>query len=158
MSNFKSIIKELHRKMPFQNEFHRFRVNLMNVSNWLRMEMNTVLEEHDITQQQFNALRILRGQITNPVDGSFSTQDLRERLLDKMSDTSRLVDRLIKKGLIDKKPCDHDARRVHLWITENGLKLLEKLDAQMASFDGITDKISEEEAITLSTILEKLKS
>lgn len=157
MTNFKAIIKELHKAMPYQNEFHRFRVNLMNVSDWLRMEMNAILEEYDITQQQFNALRILRGQITKPIDGSFSTQDLRERLLDKMSDTSRLVDRLIKKGLISKKPCDHDARRVHLWITENGLKLLEKLDGQMAEFDGITDKISEEEAAVVSKILERFR-
>lgn len=142
--------------MPFQNEYHRLRVNLMNVSNILRMEMNELLEKHELTQQQFNALRILRGQKFNPVEGSFSTQDLRAQLLDKMSDTPRLVNRLIKKELIDKKPCDHDARRVHLWITDKGMAALEELDKEMHDFDALLAPIDESEAAAINVCLEKL--
>lgn len=141
----------------YQNEFHRLRVNLLYMGNWIRVEANEILEEFDLTQQQFNALRILRGQIGVERDTSFSTQDLRELLLDKMSDTSRLVDRLVKKEVIHKKPCDHDARRVHLTITEKGLALLSEIDQQMHRLDKIVSKISAQEAEQVNDLLDKIK-
>lgn len=141
----------------YQNEFHRLRVNLLYMGNWIRVEANKLLEEFGLTQQQFNALRILRGQIGVEQDTSFSTQDLRELLLDKMSDTSRLVDRLVKKEVIHKKPCDHDARRVHLTITEKGLALLAEIDEQMHRLDQIVSKISTEDAKLVNELLDKIK-
>lgn len=141
----------------YQNEYHRLRVNLLYMGNWIRVEANKLLEEFELTQQQFNALRILRGQIGVERDTSFSTQDLRELLLDKMSDTSRLVDRLVKKEVIHKKPCDHDARRVHLTITEKGLSLLSEIDEQMHRLDKIVSKLSAEETKQVNDLLDKIK-
>ncbi|MFB0908788.1 MAG: DNA-binding MarR family transcriptional regulator [Spirosomataceae bacterium] len=141
----------------YQNEFHRLRVNLLYMGNWIRVEANKLLEEFELTQQQFNALRILRGQIGVERDTSFSTQDLRELLLDKMSDTSRLVDRLVKKEVIHKKPCDHDARRVHLTITEKGSALLTEIDSQMHRLDKIVNTLSESEAQQVNELLDKIK-
>lgn len=141
----------------YQNEFHRLRVNLLYMGNWIRVEANKLLEEFELTQQQFNALRILRGQVGVERDTSFSTQDLRELLLDKMSDTSRLVDRLVKKEVIHKKPCGHDARRVHLTITEKGLALLSEIDQQMHRLDKIVNKVSIDEAKQINDLLDKIK-
>jgi DNA-binding MarR family transcriptional regulator len=145
------------QSVNYQNEFHRLRVNLLYMGNWIRVEANKLLEEFELTQQQFNALRILRGQVGVERDTSFSTQDLRELLLDKMSDTSRLVDRLVKKEVIHKKPCDHDARRVHLTITEKGLKLLSEIDKQMHRLDKIVNTLSESEAQQVNELLDKIK-
>jgi DNA-binding MarR family transcriptional regulator len=141
----------------YQNEFHRLRVNLLYMGNWIRVEANKLLEEFELTQQQFNALRILRGQVGVERDTSFSTQDLRELLLDKMSDTSRLVDRLVKKEVIHKKPCDHDARRVHLTITAKGLALLTEIDSHMHRLDKIVNTLSESEAQQVNELLDKIK-
>ena len=81
----------------FQSEYHHLRANLLRVSAWLRQEVNHILEPFGITQQQLNALRILRGQMNVVRTTSFSTNDLRDLLLDKSADTSRLVDRLVEK-------------------------------------------------------------
>lgn len=151
------IRQKARKPVNYQNEFHRLRVNLLYMGNWVQQNANAILEEFELTQQQFNALRILRGQIGVERDTSFSTQDLRERLLDKMSDTSRLVDRLVKKGVMHKKPCDHDARRVHLTITEKGMDLLTKIDAQMHRLDDLVNSISANEAQVVNELLDKIR-
>lgn len=142
--------------MTFQNEFHRLRENLLKISDQLRMEMNELLEANDLTPQQYNALSILRDQKFDPIEGSFSTQDLRAQLLDKMSDTPRLVIRLLKKGLIDKKPCTHDGRRVHLWITDQGMSTWEAIDQKMHELDSLFGALDLGEASAINTCLEKL--
>ena len=121
------------------------------------MEMNGLLEANDLTPQQYNALSILRDQKFDPVEGSFSTQDLRALLLDKMSDTPRLVIRLLKKGLIDKKPCTLDGRRVHLWITELGMETWEMINQKMHDLDAKFGALNEQEAIAINACLEKLQ-
>ncbi|MCX7723608.1 MAG: MarR family transcriptional regulator, partial [Verrucomicrobiae bacterium] len=88
--------------------------------------MNNVLSKFDLTPQQFNLLRILRGQYPSPASISL----IKERMLDKMSDASRLVDRLIQKKLVERKICSQDRRKVDVIITRKGLKLLEKIDAK----------------------------
>jgi len=111
------------------------------------------LEPADITPQQFNILRILRGSYPQPL----STLQLRERLLDKMSDTSRIVDRLIMKGLVKKAISRKDRRLVDITISDKGRKLLEKLDTRQGELDGILRNISGKEAAVLSKILDKIR-
>ncbi|HRO71451.1 MAG TPA: MarR family transcriptional regulator, partial [Chitinophagaceae bacterium] len=103
--------------------------------------------------QQFNILRILRGSHPQPL----STLQIRERMLDKMSDTSRIVDRLITKGLVKKAICKTDRRLVDVLITEKGRKMLERLDLRPDEMDNIVGNLSEKEATTLSELLDKLR-
>ncbi len=140
----------------FKNEYHKLRLNLLWCSNWLRTEIITILEPFELTQQQLNALRILRSQLAVQTDKTFSTQDLRELMLDKMSDTSRLVDRLVEKKWVEKKTDATDKRRVSVAITQEGLKLLEKVDAKLSDFEDILKEYSHEEVQLLNKLLEKM--
>jgi DNA-binding MarR family transcriptional regulator len=116
----------------FRNEFQKMGINIIYTANWLNEKMGQILSTEDITQQQYNILRILRGS-----DVPLSTLKIRERMLDKMSDTSRIVDRLIVKGLVEKTACVKDKRLVDITATKKGLQLLEKLDSLNEHIDSI---------------------
>ena len=136
----------------FRNEFQKMSINIIYTANWLNEKMSQILSKEDITQQQYNILRILRGS-----ECPLSTLKIRERMLDKMSDTSRIVDRLIVKGLVEKTACVKDKRLVDIIVTKKGLQLLEKLDALNEQIDSILKGVSEKEAITMNQILDKLR-
>ena len=109
-------------------------------------------EPYDITSQQFNILRILRGS-----KYPLSTMDIRDRMLDKNSDTSRMVVRLEKKKLLIKRLNAKDQRLVDVIISERGLELLSRLDKQDDELIGIISNLSEEEAKVLNTLLDKIR-
>jgi DNA-binding MarR family transcriptional regulator len=136
----------------FRNEFQKMSINIIYTANWLNEKMGQILSTEDITQQQYNILRILRGS-----ECPLSTLKIRERMLDKMSDTSRIVDRLIVKGLVEKFACVKDKRLVDITVTKKGLQLLEKLDALNEQIDSILKGVSEKEAHTMNQILDKLR-
>ena len=136
----------------FRNEFQKMSINIIYTANWLNEKMGQILATEDITQQQFNILRILRGS-----ECPLSTLKIRERMLDKMSDTSRIVDRLIVKDLVEKTACVKDKRLVDITVTKKGLQLLEKLDALNEQIDSILKGVSEKEATTINQILDKLR-
>lgn len=146
-------IEQVVRVKRFMNVWHKSRVNLLYSGNWLKSEIKDFLAAYDITQQQFNVLRILRGSNPQPL----TTADIRIRLLDRMSDTSRIVERLCKKGLVDKTRNEQDRRLVDVSITELGLDLLDQIDANADRFDGIMQNLNEAEAEQLSTLLDKLR-
>lgn len=110
-------------------------------------------EKVGITHQQFNILRILKGAGT-----PLSTLQIRKRMLDRMSDTSRIVDRLIKKELVQKMPCKSDRRLVDITITDAGLALLEEMEKYSDDMDKLISNISEEEAQLLNKILDKIRN
>jgi MarR family transcriptional regulator, 2-MHQ and catechol-resistance regulon repressor len=137
----------------FRNEYQKAIVNLIFTNNWLTEKIKLFLEKEDITPQQFNILRILRGSSPEPL----STLQIRERMLDKMSDTSRIVDRLVAKELVKKSSCKADKRLVDVVITDKGKKLLEKLDAKNDEMDGMVATLTEAEAKTLNKLLDKVR-
>ncbi len=141
------------QQMKFRNEYQKAVINLIYTSNWMREKTTGILEEEDITPQQFNILRILRGSQQKPL----STLQIRERMLDKMSDTSRIVDRLIAKGLVKKNTCREDRRLVDVCIAEKGLKMLERLDTKQNEMDGVLSNLTEKEATMLSELLDKIR-
>jgi DNA-binding MarR family transcriptional regulator len=108
----------------FKNNIQKMMINIIYTSNWLQNFIAENLKEYDITPQQFNILRILRGQHPNPARMHL----LQERMLDKMSNASRLVERLRKKGLVIRKICKNDRRAVDVLINKKGLALLNKID------------------------------
>ncbi|NVK84112.1 MAG: MarR family transcriptional regulator [Cytophagia bacterium] len=137
----------------FVNEPHRLRVNLLYSAAWFSDKMNAFLKKHDITQQQFNVLRILRGQAPEPI----STKEIRERMIVTNADTSRLVDRLCAKGLITKQPCPHDGRLVQVFIAEKGKELLGVIDKELYLLDEELSNLSEKEMQVLNQLLNKMR-
>ena len=138
----------------FEDNYHKVVVNIAYTEGWLNNTLRCHFERHNLTNQQFNILRILRGSHPTPL----STLQIRERMLDKMSDTSRIVDRLIAKGLVKKGICKDDRRLVDVMITEKGKKLLERLDARQDEIDNIIGNLSKKEATSLSELLDKIRA
>jgi len=141
------------RQSKFRNEYQKAGVNLLYTYGWVMERTKELFASEDITPQQFNILRILRGS-PQPL----STLQIRERMLDKMSDTSRIVDRLITKGLVKKGTCKSDRRLVDVLITDKGKKMLERLDHRQDDLDKIMGNLSEKEAATLSDLLDKIRN
>jgi DNA-binding MarR family transcriptional regulator len=147
-----SINQDIKQQRQFRNEHHKATVNVLFSSNWLMENIKQFLQKEDITPQQYNILRILRGN-----GKPLSTLQIRERMLDKMSDTSRIVDRLLKKSLVEKKTSQTDKRLVDVTISSKGLELLERLDKNNSKLDGILFNLSPDEAKTLNNLLDKMR-
>jgi DNA-binding MarR family transcriptional regulator len=147
------IEQDIHQN-TFKNTRQKAMINLLFTYGWAIERIKNFLVSEDITHQQFNILRILRGAHPKPL----STLQIRERMLDKMSDTSRIVDRLILKDLVKKTTCPKDKRLVDVIITDRGQKLLKKLDAQSDNMNAVMDTLTEKEAGLLSDLLDKLRS
>lgn len=143
--------KDINQK-HFRNEWQKAMINLTYTHNWLSEKFKTFLDRFDLTAQQFNILRILRG-----AGEPLSTLQIRERMLDKMSDTSRIVDRLILKGFVKKSTCTHDKRLVDVVITEAGLQVLSRIDESSDEMDHFIMTIDRTEAQELNRILDKVR-
>jgi MarR family transcriptional regulator, 2-MHQ and catechol-resistance regulon repressor len=141
------------QQAKFRNPQQKAAINLIYTLSWMRDKTKTIFEAEDITAQQFNILRILRGSFPQPL----STLQIRERMLEKMSDTSRIVDRLITKGLVKKLTCKNDRRLVDVIIADKGKKLLERLDLRQDEIDGVLRNLSEKDANILSDLLDKIR-
>jgi DNA-binding MarR family transcriptional regulator len=137
----------------FSSNYHRATVNILYTYGWLTNVLRQRLDNHDITLQQYNILRILRGQFPNPATVNL----LRERMLDKMSDASRIVERLYKKGLLSRSTNEKDRRAVDIFITQKGLDLLKELDQEMDMDEVLKENINAEEAGLLSDLLDKFR-
>jgi DNA-binding MarR family transcriptional regulator len=142
-------IKQQH----FTSENQKLIINLVFTNNWLTEKIRDFLSAEDITLQQFNILRILRGSHPQPL----STLTIRERMLDKMSDTSRIVDRLVLKGLVNKKTCPSDKRLVDISITEEGKKVLASIDQKEKEMMAVIANLTPEEMKILNGLLDKMR-
>ena len=145
-------IEQEINQVNFRNEFQKAGINFIYTYNWFNERMKQFFDKEDIMPQQFNILRILRGA-GKPI----STLQIRQRMLDKMSDTSRIVDRLIAKKLAQKNVCPNDKRLVDVSITEAGKVLLEKIDVCNKDMDAIFDNLSETDAQILNSLFDKLR-
>jgi len=141
------------KQSKFRNAYHKMALNLIYTTSWLSNGQAALLKPYDLTTQQYNVLRILRGQHPNPV----RVNDIIERMLDKMSNASRLVDKLLAKGLVKRTECPRDRRAVDVVITDDGMKILAELDAMQGDWENTLLNVTEEEANLLSNILDKLR-
>jgi DNA-binding MarR family transcriptional regulator len=146
-------LEEEIKQKKFKNVHEKALVNIIYTSSWLNNLTAAFLKRYQITPQQYNILRILRGQHPQPA----SVNLLIERMLDKMSNASRLVDKLLLKGFVDRRICERDRRQVDVIISESGLKLLEKLDRDMEQLFSKLHQISDSEAAELNKLLDKLR-
>ncbi|MCU0395136.1 MAG: MarR family transcriptional regulator [Chitinophagaceae bacterium] len=140
------------REHTFTSDLEKAVTNLILAHNWVMEKFKTDLERFNLTSQQFNILRILKAE-SKPL----STMQIRDRMLDKMSDTSRIVDRLVAKDLVSKKVSALDKRLVDVVITQKGMALLERLDNEGVRMENALSSLSAEELLRLNQLLGKLR-
>lgn len=138
----------------FNSESQKAIINLIYTYHWVTDKIKNTLSPEDITLQQYNILRILRGSDPEPL----STLKIRERMLDKMSDTSRIVDRLLIKKLVVKKISSVDKRLVDVSITGEGKKLLERLDKKVKETEKLLSGLDTNELKKLNMLLDGIRA
>jgi DNA-binding MarR family transcriptional regulator len=143
-------IEDEIRQSKFKSPHQKALINLIFTANWLANKQQEFFKPFGITPQQFNILRILKGSHPESLSGT----EIKNRMLDKNSDVSRLLDRLMLKNLIEKKSCPSDKRASDVFITADGLRLLETLSQREKELDHVF-KLSSEEADLLSDLLDK---
>jgi len=148
-----SSIDEEIKQSNFKSERQKALINVMYTHNHIVNKMNDFFKDIDITRQQYNVLRILRGQYPKPA----SVNLIKERLLDKMSDVSRMVQRLENKGLITRHKSAKDRRSSNIKISESGLDLLSSTDEEMNNFEEIFKNLTDRETANLNSLLDKLR-
>lgn len=146
--------QRIQQSRPFRSEQERAAVNVLYTATWILEHMRDFLAGYGITQQQYNVLRILRGQYPE----SISTCDIRNRMIDRAPDASRIVDRMIAKNLVQKAPSVKDKRRIDVTITTNGLALLDAISVAMEGPDNLLRRLSTEECKHLNSLLDTMKS
>jgi DNA-binding MarR family transcriptional regulator len=137
----------------FNNDFEKAAVNILFTGSWLHNINSARLKIHDITPEQFNVLRILRG--SHPK--ALRLADITCRMLDKNSNATRLVEKLRQKGLVNREICENNRRQVDISITDKGLKTLKQIDDDQSDWIATLKNISKTEAQELNRILDKLR-
>ncbi len=142
------------KQSKFKSERQKLVLNLMFTSSWLGIRQIKFFRNYDLSPQQFNVMRILRGQYPNPA----SINLLMDRMLDKTSNASRLVDKLELKQLVERKKCLSDKRKADVVITDKGLLLLETIDREVSNFENGMLNIEDEDAKKINDLLDKMRS
>lgn len=139
-------------KSSFKSPRQKALVNIRYTSNFLAQKQNLFMGEYDLTMPQFNILRILRG-----AKKAIAVNIVKERMVEKSPNTTRLMDKLIDKGLINRTRCSDDRRVVFVEISEKGLEILSDIDKHFETNDIFQVSITDEEALVLSDILDKIR-
>lgn len=147
-----SLEKEI-RQEKFYSEHQKASINILYTGGWLYNINVAYLKKFDITPEQFNVLRILRGSHPQPM----MLSEITARMIDKNSNCTRLVEKLRQKGLVTRVICENNRRQVDISITDKGLQLLKKIDADVPDWARTLEKITKAEAKELNRILDKLR-
>ena len=147
-------LEEEIKQVKFTTQEQKLRVNLIFTYYWLLDKLKSRLRPYDISMQQYNILRILRGQGEHPATINL----LKERMLDKSSDASRLVERLRVKDLVERIICPQDRRAVEIRISAKGLDILKQIDANEHEFTELTKTLNKDEITRLNELLDQLRS
>jgi len=148
------MLEEEIKQKEFSNVYNKLAVNIIYTNSWLDYHLQKRFKEHDLTSSQYNILRILKGQYP----GSASVNLLKERMLDKMSDASRLVERLRVKGFVERETSKVDRRKVEVIITDAGLELLKKLEVLETDIEQLLKNVTVEEAELINNLLDKARN
>lgn len=143
-------------KSKFRNDYHKALLNLVFTQKHVFSEFLQILKRNGLSEPAYNILRIIRG--AEKYDAVVSIGYLKERMLDKNSDVSRLVDRLVKNGLIYRKECPNDRRLKEISLAKKGTELLTKLDAEEQTFDNLMSNLSSTEIKELNRLLDKIRN
>lgn len=148
------ILEQEIQQTKFSSIKQKATLNIIFTAGWLRCNQTRLFKAHGISGEQYNVLRILRGQKGNPI----GVNGIQERMLDKNSNASRLIDKLKEKNLVDRVGCKSDRRSVEIFITQAGTELLTKLDSVIDEQEAKLVHLSEEEAEQLNILLDKLRT
>ena len=140
--------KDINSKFP--NNKVKAMLNIVYTANWLTSHQNTFFKPYGISPQQYNILRILKG-----AGEPLKVQVIKERMIERSPNATRLMDKLCAKNLISRFNCDNDRRVVYVEITEEGLNLIKEIAAN--EIDDLLNKLSEKEAEQLSNLLDKIR-
>ena len=147
-------LEESIKQKEFNNEFEKAEINILYTANWMNLSLHQLIKSYNISLQQFNILRILRGQKGKPA----ALKLLTERMLDKMSNTSRLVDKMLTKELLERSICPNNRRQVEITLTSKGLKVCNEISDLIEKHRMESLKITIEEAREINRILDKMRS
>ncbi len=147
------LLEEEIQQKKFKSPAHKLAVNIVYTSNWYSNWQEGIFKNSGLTIQQYNVLRILRGQHPKPCNLKL----IRERMLDRMSDASRIVEKLKQKGFIERQENPNDRRNLSIIITERGLKVLKMLEPNDERIKEFFRNLSEDEQMLLNTLLDRLR-
>ena len=147
-------IEEAIQQKKFTDPKNKLVVNLLYTHSYLVTQQNALFKPHGISPEQYNVLRILKGQKGKPI----TVSSIQERMLNKMSNASRLVEKLKIKGLLKREECPTDRRQVDILITEKGLALLAKLESEVMEFNKKFVKLSDADVSKLNQLLDDLRA
>lgn len=140
-------------KSTFKSPQQKAIINIRYTANWMSNMQNTYLNKYDLTMPQFNILRILRG-----AGEVLSVNTVKERMIEKSPNTTRLMDKLIEKDFMERVRCEKDRRVVYVNITPKGLELLQTLDIDFEESLLFSSNLTAEESEILSNLLDKIRS
>lgn len=141
-------------KGHFRNDFHRGAINLNYTAKYLNYSLLQFMKKHNLTEPQYNILRVLRGYKS---EKSISVNFIKERMLDKNSDVSRLIDKMMVSGLVDRQENQTDRRQKLISITEKGLGLLNEMHAGEIELDKLLHHLTLQEVQELNRLLDKIR-
>jgi len=144
--------KAIKQSKPFESPFQKVAVNLIYTNSWLETRMKTFFTQFGLTSKQYNIMRILNGA-GKPVSVAF----IRNRLIEKLSDVSRLIDRMDTKGFVKKETSQVDKRLVDIVLTNKGLQLLAQVNSRIKILDNVFSNLNLEEINRLNELLDKLR-
>ncbi len=141
VQQLKMKLEEAIKQKMFKTEDERLVINMVYTSGWLNAEQARYFKQFGISPEQYNVLRILRGQQPNPASVSL----IQERMLDKMSNASRLIEKLKQKEFVERNACPNDRRQVDVKITDKGMKLLAQIDSEADLMHAICKSLTQQE-------------
>lgn len=148
-------LEEELRTEKFKTEQQRAVLSILFTASWIQERTNECFKSHGISQEQYNVLRILKGQKGKPANLS----TVQERMIHRMSNATRLVEKLKQKGYVNRVTCEDNRRKVEITITEKGLDLLEKIDPRLAGTEeSLFHALSEHEVREIGLLLDKVRS
>jgi DNA-binding MarR family transcriptional regulator len=146
-------IEDEIKQSKFKSHYQKVTVNLIYTANWLQAKQQDFFKSFGVTASQYNILRILRGQYPKTISGA----EIKARMLDRNSDVSRLLDRLVRKGLASKSPCNFDKRAADVAITSGGLELLLHIDGKIDESERTNIHLTKAEATQLNMLLDRCR-
>lgn len=142
------------KQNQFASEKAKAAINIIFTGNWIAQQQTELLKPFDLTVQQYNVLRILRGQQGKPI----TVLGITERMLDRMSNASRLVDKLLEKELVQRMECPNDRRAVDILILPKGLELLQAIDVLQEEWGNKHILLNDEKLIQLNSLLDEFRT
>jgi len=141
------------KQKEFKSPYHKAVLNIRVTESWLSTHVNQGLKPYGISQEQYNVLRILKGQYPKPS----SLQLITERMVNRMSNATRLVEKLRKGGYVTRCECPSNRRKVDILITEKGMELLEEITPTLEGRMDRLNNLNQEEVIQLNELLDKFR-